>query len=120
MRSPMGPGMSRSRILDIVKDLFATKDEVKDAVGGVQTTANKCVTSISASGTKVTYTKADGTTGSFTTQDNNTWRGCIDNLSSTSATDSLSAKQGKVLNDGKKDKSNFSFNSSSATLSISV
>ncbi len=120
MRSPMSPGMSRSRILEIVKDLFATKDEVGTALDDVQTAVNGCVTSISASGTKVTYKKADGTTGSFTTQDTNTWRGCIDNLSSTSATDSLSAKQGKALNDGKKDKSNFSFNSSSATLSISV
>lgn len=36
--------------------------------------------------------------------DNNTWRGIQDNLSSTSTTDSLSAKQGKILNEGKVNK----------------
>lgn len=39
--------------------------------------------------------KINGTTQSLT----NTWRGIQDNLISTSTTDSLSAKQGKILND---------------------
>ena len=36
-----------------------------------------------------------------TQKDDNTWRGIQDNLNSTSATDSLSANQGKILNESK-------------------
>ena len=55
------------------------------------------IKSLSVSGKVITYTKGDGNTGTITTQD--TWRGIVDNLSSTSTTESLSANQGKVLND---------------------
>ena len=41
--------------------------------------------------------KRQGNTFTLTTQDTNTWRGIQDNLTSDSATDSLSAKQGKYL-----------------------
>ena len=62
---------------------------------------------LSVSGKVITYTKGDGTTGTITTQDTNTWRGIQNVLTSDSTTDSLSAAQGKVLKglvDGKADK----------------
>lgn len=59
------------------------------------------IKSLSVSGKVITYTKGDGTTGTITTQDTdtNTWRGIQNNLTSTSTSDSLSAYQGKLLND---------------------
>lgn len=66
------------------------------------------IKALSVSGTTITYTKGDGTTGTITTQDTNTWRGIQNNLTSDSTTDSLSAAQGKVLKglvDGKADAS---------------
>ncbi len=57
------------------------------------------IKSLSISGKVITYTKGDDSTGTITTQDTNTWRGIVDNLTSTSTTESLSANQGKVLND---------------------
>ena len=52
---------------------------------------------LSVSGKVITYTKGDGTTGTITTQDSNTWRGIQNVLTSDSTTESLSAAQGKVL-----------------------
>lgn len=52
---------------------------------------------LSVSGKVITYTKGNGTTGTITTQD--TWRGVQNNLTSTATDQSLSAYQGKVLND---------------------
>ena len=72
-----------SRFWNGVKDKFALKSEA--------------VKSITRSGTTFTATKADGTTFTFTQKDDNTWRPVQDNLTSTSATDCLSAKQGKEL-----------------------
>jgi hypothetical protein len=68
---------------------------------GTAITLNKAdvIKSLSISGKTITYTKGDGTTGTLTTQDTNTWRGIQNNLTSTSTTDSLSAAQGKALND---------------------
>lgn len=57
------------------------------------------IKSLSVSGKVITYTKGDGTTGTITTQDTNTWRGIQNNLTSTSTTESLAAAQGKVLNE---------------------
>lgn len=62
---------------------------------------------LSVSGKVITYTKGDGTTGTITTQDTDTWRGIQNVLTSDSTSDSLSAAQGKVLKelvDGKADK----------------
>ena len=62
---------------------------------------------LSVSGKVITYTKGDGTTGTITTQDTDTWRGIQNVLTSDSTTDSLSAAQGKVLKglvDSKSDK----------------
>lgn len=56
---------------------------------------------LSVSGKTITYTKGNGATGTITTQDTNTWRGIQNNLTSTSTTDSLSAAQGKILNETK-------------------
>lgn len=53
------------------------------------------LSTLSASGRTITYTKGDGTTGTITTQD--TWRGIQNNLTSDSTTDSLAAAQGKIL-----------------------
>lgn len=56
------------------------------------------VSSITSSGTTVTYKNSAGTTlGTFTTQDTNTWRGIVNALNSTSTTDSLSANQGRII-----------------------
>lgn len=70
--------------------------------GNLATKAAKsdAIKNITRSGTTFTATKADGTTFTFTQQDTNTWRGIQNNLTSTSTTDSLSAAQGKALNDG--------------------
>lgn len=55
--------------------------------------------------TTSTIGTAGGTTYKVTMPANpNTWRGIQNNLTSTSTTDSLSAYQGKLLNDGKADK----------------
>ena len=62
---------------------------------------------LSVSGKVITYTKGDGTTGTITTQDTDTWRGIQNVLTSDSTTESLSAAQGKVLKglvDSKSDK----------------
>ena len=62
---------------------------------------------LSVSGKVITYTKGDGTTGTITTQDTDTWRGIQNVLTSDSTTESLSAAQGKALKglvDGKADK----------------
>lgn len=62
---------------------------------------------LSVSGKVITYTKGDGTTGTITTQDTDTWRGIQNVLTSDSTTDSLSAAQGKILKelvDSKSDK----------------
>lgn len=112
MTNRMPVGFTEKEVRDIASD--AAKD------GGY-------VTSISASGTKVTYQKSDGTSDSFNTQDTDTWRPVVDNLNSSSSSDCLSANQGRLLNGGistlnsnKKNKSDFSFNSGNATLAISV
>jgi len=55
-------------------------------------------------GTNVTVTENDAAntlTISSTDTNTDTWRGIQDNLTSTSTTDSLSAKQGKILQEGK-------------------
>ena len=57
------------------------------------------IKSLSVSGKVITYTKGDGTTGTITTQDTDTWRGIQNNLTSTATDQSLSAAQGKVLNE---------------------
>lgn len=70
-----------------------------DGLGGAKKT--EAIKNITRSGTTFTATRCDGTTFTFSQQDNdtNTWRGIQNNLTSTSTTDSLSAAQGKALND---------------------
>ena len=63
------------------------------------TTAGNGISNITRSGTTFTVTRADGSSFTFDQQDNNTWRGIQNNLTSTSTTDSLSAYQGKILKD---------------------
>lgn len=72
------------------------------------TTATETVTNTtysltqdSTDGHKITLTPSSGTAQTITIPDTNTWRGIQDNLNSTSATDSLSANQGKILNESK-------------------
>lgn len=62
----------------------------------------KAVKGITRSGNTFTATCCDSTTFTFTQQD--TWRPVVDNLTSTATDSSLSANQGKVLNDNKVDK----------------
>ena len=65
---------------------------------------NNAIKNITRFGTTFTATRCDDTTFTFDQQDNNTWRPVQNNLTSTSTTDSLSAYQGKLLNDTKVDK----------------
>ena len=69
------------------------------------------ITSSAVGNGTITIKQAGTTKGTFTTNqngnttieltDNNTWRGIQNNLTSTSTTDSLSANQGKILNETK-------------------
>ena len=92
-----------------------TIDNVANAVSASKATSDSAgqqinttyIKELSVSGKVITYTKGDGTTGTITTQDTNTWRGIQNVLTSDSTTDSLSAAQGKVLKglvDSKSDK----------------
>ena len=62
-------------------------------------------TPISVNNDTITIKLADGTTKSVSISDANTWRPVQNNLTSTSTSDSLSAYQGKLLNDNKLNKS---------------
>lgn len=83
--------------------------------GSYDGSAAKSVAIPSVGNGTVTIKQAGASKGSFTTNqsgnttieltDNNTWRPVQDNLNSTSTTDSLSASQGKVLDEKKYDKS---------------
>ena len=86
-------------------DWTPAPEDIETAISDV---TNDCIKGLSVSDKTITYTKGDGSKGTITTQDTNTWRGIQDNLTSTSTTDSLSANQGKVLKglvDGKADSS---------------
>ena len=80
------------------------------SAGGSATSAVKLDTSSAGSATQpvyfsggkpvaCTYTLGKSVPSNAVFTDTNTWRGIQDNLTSTSTTDSLSAKQGKVLNE---------------------
>ena len=90
--------------LNYVDRVYTTGYKPSKSDVGLGNVANydqsKAIKSITRSGTTFTYTCLDNTTGTFTQQDNNTWRGIQDNLTSDSTTDSLSAKQGKNLANG--------------------
>ena len=70
---------------------------LKDSAG--QQINTTYIKGLSVNGKTITYTKGDGTTGTITTQDTNTWRGIQNNLTSTVTDQSLSAAQGKILNE---------------------
>lgn len=74
-----------------------------DAAGYKTTDTNTTysLTQDSKDGHKITLTPSSGTAQTVTIPDNNTWRGIQNNLTSTSTTDSLSAAQGKILNESK-------------------
>ena len=85
------PKIATTENLELFKELLE-KDYIKN---------------LSVSGATITYTKGDGTIGTITTQDTDTWRGIQNVLTSDSTSDSLSAAQGKVLKelvDSKSDK----------------
>ena len=80
------------------------------SAGGSATSAVKLDTSSAGSATQpvyfsggkpvaCTYTLGKSVPSNAVFTDTNTWRGIQDNLTSTSTTDSLSAKQGKILNE---------------------
>lgn len=71
----------------------ATKDSANQQINTTY------IKGLSVSGRTITYTKGDNTTGTITTQDTDTWRGIQNNLTSTATDQSLSAAQGKILND---------------------
>ena len=76
---------------------------VKSATSATNDSKNQAITGyirgLSISGKTITVTKGDGTTSTLTTQD--TWRGIQNNLTSTATDQSLSAAQGKILNETK-------------------
>ena len=65
----------------------------------IPTVGNGTVTIKQAGTSKGTFTMNQSGNTTIELTDNNSWRGIQDNLTSTSTTDSLSAAQGKVLND---------------------
>ena len=79
-----------------------TDNNTWTAMTGATSSANGTVGYVNAAppkdGYNTKYLRADGTWA--VPPDNNTWRGIQDNLTSDSATDSLSAKQGKALANG--------------------
>lgn len=117
--------LSASRVYDLTED--KTQDTINSEIKNTlnQLDSNKAdksaaVSNITRSGTTFTATKADGTTFTFDQQDTNTWRGIQNNLTSTSTTDSLSAAQGKALNDKIAGKiGSFTVNVAGQTITIS-
>ena len=98
-------GTSKTITINNVANATSASKATSDSVG--QQINTTYIKGLSVSGKVITYTKGDGTTGTITTQDNNTWRGIQNVLTSDSTSDSLSAAQGKVLKglvDGKADK----------------
>ena len=75
-------------------DWTPAPEDVETAISDV---TNDCIKGLSVSDKTITYTKGDGSKGTITTQDTNTWRGIQNNLTSDSTTDSLAAAQGKAL-----------------------
>lgn len=65
----------------------------------IPTVGNGTVTIKQAGTSKGTFSMNQSGNTTIELTDNNSWRGIQDNLTSTSTTDSLSAAQGKVLND---------------------
>lgn len=67
----------------------------------IPTVGNGTVTIKQAGTSKGTFTMNQSENTTIELADNNSWRGIQDNLASTSTTDSLSANQGKILNESK-------------------
>lgn len=65
----------------------------------IPTVGNGTVTIKQAGISRGTFSMNQSGNATIELEDNNSWRGIQDNLTSTSTTDSLSAAQGKVLND---------------------
>mgnify|MGYP002765661249 CR=1 FL=1 len=65
----------------------------------IPTAGNGTVTIKQAGASKGTFTMNQSGNTTIELTDNNSWRGIQDNLTSSSTTDSLSAAQGKILND---------------------
>ncbi len=98
-------GTSKTITINNVANATSASKATNDSAG--QQINTTYIKGLSVSGKVITYTKGDGTTGTITTQDSNTWRGIQNVLTSDSTTESLSAAQGKVLKglvDGKVDK----------------
>ena len=98
-------GNTNTITIDNVANAVSASNAASDSAG--QQINTTYIKELSVSGKVITYTKGDGTTGTITTQDTDTWRGIQNVLTSDSTTDSLSAAQGKVLKglvDSKSDK----------------
>lgn len=67
----------------------------------IPTVGNGTVTIKQAGTSKGTFSMNQSGNTTIELTDNNSWRGIQDNLTSTSTTDSLSANQGKILNESK-------------------
>lgn len=81
-----------------IKDISAAEAKKFIGLGNVANyNQSKAIKSITRSGLTFTYTCLDGTTGTFSQQDNNTWRGITDDYTGTATNISLSQKGGNDL-----------------------
>ena len=72
--------------------------------GSKLTDTTYTLTQDSSDGHKLIFAPSTGDNTTITIPDNNTWRGIQNNLSSSSTEDSLSANQGRILNENKVNK----------------
>ena len=105
-----GLGDSISGATNLYKYIAVRGDQMVDYVNKIVPAGSKLtdttytLTQDSSDGHKLTFTPSTGSSTIITIPDNNTWRDIQNNLSSTSTTDSLSANQGKILNESKVNK----------------
>lgn len=88
------------KVSDLNENFDVIDGALKSADDKINTANQKTVASVSVSGTTITFkNEAGAVIATIETQDTNTWRGIQNTLTSASTVDSLSAAQGKALND---------------------
>ena len=96
--SAHAPSNAQANVIETVKVNGTALTPTNKAVNiTVPTVGNGTITIKQAGTTKGTFTTNQSGNTTIELADNNTWRDVVDNLTSTDATKSLSANQGKVL-----------------------
>ena len=96
--SPHAPSSAQANVIETIKVNNTALTPTNKAVNiTVPTVGNGTITIKQAGTTKGTFTTNQSGNTTIELADNNTWRDVVDNLTSTDATKSLSANQGKVL-----------------------